>query len=286
MDAQVEVIGINITESVVVGAVVFFFVSFLLISILRWRPNLLRIDPSVQSSKMKEVTAELTTVKGQVSYLLGQLVVAEKKIRESEEENSRLRIKILSLETTVESLTKRVEEEEIHKFEDENSPLLVVVGSDEDLELDLASLRAVQTDTGMGFRRITDATLEKVVQRMNRARINGRPYDKMHMSVHSGPEGSGVYLGKELVTGVELSEIMKGIKILLIAGCEGGSIGDVLGVVPFVVTISEEVSHGDAALFSRAFWTQIGKKRKPDDALRLALQFAPSGMDEYVEGHW
>lgn len=286
MDAQVTNSWSIFTEMLTIGFFVFIAVSLLLFIVLRWRPDMLRFDPSVQSSRMKEVTAELSTVKGQVSYLLGQLVVAEKKIRESEEENSKLKIKILSLETTVESLTKRVEEEEMHKFEGENSPLLVVVGSDEDLELDLASLRAVQTDTGMGFRRVTDATLEKVVQRMNRARINGRPYDKMHMSVHSGPEGSGVYLGKELVTGVELSEIMKGIKILLIAGCEGGSIGDVLGVVPFVVTISEEVSHGDAALFSRAFWTQIGKKRKPDDALRLALQLAPSGMDEYVEGHW
>lgn len=286
MDAQVRFLGVNVSDTFIIGVVVFIAVSGLLIFIMRWHPNLLRFDLSIQSSRIKEVTAELITVQGQVKYLFGQLVVAENRIKDTENENGKLKIKVASLEGMIEYLTKQVEGEETIDKSSEESPLLVVIGSDVDLEIDLAALRAVQTETGMGFRRITDATLEKVVQRLNRARINGRPYDKMHMSVHTGPEGSGAYLGKQLVTGLELSEVMKGIKILLIAGCEGGSIGDVLGVVPYVVTISEEVSHGDASLFSRAFWTQIGKKKKPDDALILALQLSPSGMDEYVEGHW
>lgn len=287
MDAkidQVRVVGINYTDMFIIGIIVFVAVIILLFVILRWRPNLLRFDPSIQSSRMKEVTAELNTVKGQVTYLFSQLIVAEGKIKEGEEENRKCKNKISALESSLADLSKRVDEEEISKDLVDNPPLLVVVSSDDDLELDLTSLRAVQTETGMPFRRVTDATFDKLVQRMNRARINGRPYDKMHLSVHSGP--GGIYIGKDLVTGVELSEVMKGIKVLLIAGCESGGIGDVLGVVPYVVTISEEISHTDAALFSRAFWTQIGKKRKPDDALRLALQLSPSGMDEYVEGHW
>lgn len=283
LPAQEEIVTLNLTEITITGIVVFAAVSVLLFIVLRWHPDLLKFDPGVQSSRMKEVTAELNTVKGQVTYLLGQLVDAEKRIKDTEEENLRLRMKIIHLESTVDDLNKRVEGEDEHR-DDGSIPLLVIVGSDEDLELDLASLRAVQTNTGMGFRRITDATMEKVLQRLNRARMNGRPYDKIHMSVHSGPEG--IYLGKEVVTGTELSEALKGVNVLLLSGCEGGSIGDVLGVIPYVITISEEVSHTDAALFARAFWTQIGKNRRPDDALRIALRLAPSGMDEFVEGHW
>lgn len=164
------------------------------------------------------------------------------------------------------------------------SPVLVAIGSDALLQLDLTSMRAVETETGMEFRRIQNATLELIKQYLDRARINGHPYDKLHLGVHSGP--SGILLGGVLVESVKLSEILQGVKILLIAGCESSYVGDFLGVVPYVVTMTEKVPMNDAALFCRAFWTQIGRRKDPTEALRLALIAAPSGMNEYIESHW
>lgn len=179
----------------------------------------------------------------------------------------------------------------IKQLEDKNlidkapeTPLLVAIGSDAALKLDLASLRAVRTDTGMAFTRIEDATLEKVKRFLDRGRINGRPYDKVHLAVHSGPEG--IYLSNGLVNSVQLSEILEGVRILVLAGCEGDAVSDYLGVVPYVVSMTEKVGHGDAALFSRAFWEEIGRKTEPTEALRLAFKRAPSGMSEFVEQHW
>lgn len=146
------------------------------------------------------------------------------------------------------------------------------------------SLRAVERETGMDFRRVRDATFAKIKRYLDQARINGRPYTKVHMAVHAG-EG-GVFLGPERIDGLKFSEILDGVEILLIAGCEGNVIGDWIGRVPYVVTISEQVANEDASLFARAFWTQIGKGKNADDSVSVALNLAPSGMDEYVEKHW
>lgn len=164
------------------------------------------------------------------------------------------------------------------------TPVLVVIGADAPLLLDLASMRAVKTETGMDFRRVVNGTLKDLTQNLNRARINGHPYDKLHLAVHAN--SGGILLGGELITGVAFSEIVQGVKILLIAGCESSYVGDFLGVVPHVVTMTEKVSNVDAALFCRAFWTQIGHQVHPTAALQLALQAAPPGMEEYVEAHW
>jgi hypothetical protein len=164
------------------------------------------------------------------------------------------------------------------------SQMLVAIASDADLKVDLTSLRAVRTNTGMEFTRIEDVTLEKLKRYLDRARINGRPYKRLHLAVHAGPEG--IMMGNVLVNAVVLSEILQGIEVLLLAGCEGDVIGDYLGVVPYVITMTNKVSHTDAALFTRAFWEEIGGGREPSEALDYALDRAPSGMGEFVERHW
>lgn len=166
----------------------------------------------------------------------------------------------------------------------EISPVLVVIGSDAALKLDLTAMRAVQSETGMEFRRITDATFPVVKQYLDRARLNGHPYDKMHLAVRA--DHHGLILSGQVVDNIQFSEILKDVKILLIVGCAGSFIGDYLGVVPYVVTISETTSQADTAFFCRAFWTQIGKGKDATEALRSALRSAPSSMSEYVENHW
>lgn len=167
--------------------------------------------------------------------------------------------------------------------EDTLPVLIVAIGADAALKLDMAALRAVRTETGMEIQRIDDATLDKLRQTINRARMAGRRFN-VHMAVHSGPKG--VELGGQLIDPIALSEIFEGAHVLLIAGCESSQVGDFLGVVPYVVTMAEEVTHENASLFTRAFWTAIGKRMTPGPALRDALNRAPSGMSEYVTRHF
>lgn len=164
------------------------------------------------------------------------------------------------------------------------TPLLAAIGSDAMLKLDEAALRAVRTETGMEFERIRDATLPAIKRRLDRERGYGRPFDKLHLAVHSAPDG--IILSGQLVDAAALSEILDGVQVLLVAGCESSQIGDALGVVPYVITMNEAVGNADAAQFTKVFWTQIGKRKKPAEALRKALELAPSGMSEYVERHF
>lgn len=164
------------------------------------------------------------------------------------------------------------------------SPILVAIGSDAMLKLDIAAFRAVETETGLGFQRVPKATLAELKYRLDLARSKGRPYDKLHLAVHAVP--AGIELGGTLVDSEALSEILRGVKILVIAGCETTHTGAFLGVVPYVVTFSEAVSNNDAAFFCEAFWTQIGKRKKPQEALKIALSLSPSGLSEYIEHSW
>lgn len=164
------------------------------------------------------------------------------------------------------------------------TPVLVAVGADSMLKLDIAGFREVRTETGMGFTRILNATLPEIKYRLDLARSKREPFDKLHLSVHAVPEG--IELGGVLVDSEALSEVLQGIKIMVLAGCETTHVGAFLGVVPNLVTFSEKISNNDAAFFSKAFWMQIGKRVKPADALRLALEESPGSIEEYIEYHF
>lgn len=151
------------------------------------------------------------------------------------------------------------------------------------LEMDLASLRAVQMETGLEFERVLDATPEKLKKVLDRARMQ-RSQTYLHLAIRSDKEG--YQLGDEVVDAEWMSSVLGGVIILVVAGAESDWVGDLLGVVPYVITMSEEVNQRDAAMFSRAFWTEIGKGIGPVRALSLALQRSPAVMQEYVVRHW
>ena len=83
-----------------------------------------------------------------------------------------------------------------------------------------------------------------------------------------------------------LSERLLGVQVLVLAGCKGDGVGDWLGVVPHVITLSEDISHGDAATLTEQFWLHVAKGRTPADALSLALERCAPAVSEYVVRHW
>ncbi len=162
--------------------------------------------------------------------------------------------------------------------------LLVVLSPDAGMSVDLAALRGVRQSTGLSFKRLVGVSREVLARHLDRARFHGHPWRLVHMGVHSGPDG--VVLGDGVVSGAWLSEHMQGVEVLLLAGCSSDVIGDWLSVVPFVVTLSEDIPQDDAARLTAAFWSGIGSGLSPSDALLSALSRVPPSVAEYVERHW
>ncbi len=162
--------------------------------------------------------------------------------------------------------------------------LLVCIGPDSALMLDLAALRAVRSATGLKFMRILDATRAKFTLTLRRERNLGRPVELLHLALHASP--AGVEFADGVADGNWLSERLFGVRIMLLASCQGDSIGDWLGVVPHVITLSEDISHEDAAVLTQHFWHNIGLSMEPGAALDEALTHCPPAVSEYVVRHW
>ena len=165
-----------------------------------------------------------------------------------------------------------------------HATLLVVIGADASLRIDLAALRKVKRQTGLGFHRLTDASTEDLDAYLRRERSCGRPVSLLHLAVHAGHEG--VQLADGEVDGEWLSERLLGVQVLLLAGCQGDRIGDWLGVVPFVITIDAAIGHDDAAVLCEHFWMGIGQGLTPNAALDAALAACAPVVAEYVVRHW
>lgn len=168
---------------------------------------------------------------------------------------------------------------------DQNQPVLMVcVGDDPALTVDLAALRKVAVVTGMMYHRITGVTRDLFDAYMRRERSHDRQVKYLHLSVHA--DADGLKFGDGIVDGNWLSERLAGVVVLLLAGCEGDAVGDWLGVVPYVVSLAEAITHEDAAMLTLHFWMAIGNGLRPDNALDMALKRCPPVVSEYVTKHW
>jgi hypothetical protein len=162
--------------------------------------------------------------------------------------------------------------------------LFLCVGPDPALALDLSVLRRVRAATGMQFLRLVDLTRRKFADTLRRERGFGRPFKLLHMAVHASAEG--VQFADGFVDGSWLSERLDGVQVLLLATCNSESIGDWLGVVPYVVTFSEALGNEDAAVLTEHFWHSIALDKDPGEALDEALKHCPPAVAEYVVRHW
>lgn len=162
--------------------------------------------------------------------------------------------------------------------------LLVCIGNDPALMVDLAMLRAVKRETGLHFHRIRNATRTAIEDHLRRERELGRPVRYLHLACHGGSQG--ILLADGMVGGEWLSTHLQGVEVLLLGACKGEMVGDWLAVVPWVVTFADALGHKDAAVVTRAFWTAIANGRSPEDALQVALEAAPPHVSEFVVKHW
>jgi hypothetical protein len=71
-----------------------------------------------------------------------------------------------------------------------------------------------------------------------------------------------------------------------VAGSDSTEVGEFLGIIPYVITMSDKLPSRDAARFTRHFWTEIGNGIGPTLGLQRALEASPGRMSEYVKRHW
>lgn len=161
--------------------------------------------------------------------------------------------------------------------------LLVGVGNDAMLQEDLAQLRRVQTQTDIRISRLLPVSRASLVRTLDRHRAAGNPVRLLHLATHSGPQGLAFSDG--IATGQWLSEHLAGVDIAVLAGCSGDQVADLLGVVPAVVSMREDVENRAASIFAGAFWLAVGLGMDANEAFERALQRAPATVGEFVELH-
>lgn len=218
-----------------------------------------------------------------ISELEGTVASLQRLLYEKEQQNG-------TLQHQVATLTARVQE--LERIAPQTAPadsapkaaqqptLLVVLGDDPALRIDLTVLREVE-QYGWRVSRLFPVTKARLKQVLDRYRVNRRAIEYVHMAVHSGVEG--LVFRNEVVTSEWLSDNLKSVRVLVINGCNSDALGDWLGVVPFVVTMREEIGHDDAALFARLFWVAVASGLSPEDAYYQARDRSPQSVSEFVE---
>ena len=159
----------------------------------------------------------------------------------------------------------------------EDQPLMVVIGEDPALVVDLAALRGVR---GLRVTRLLPATQSSLKSTIERFRRQGKPLEYVHFAVHAGPEG---ILLDRIIKPSELSELLRGVRVAVFMGCVSTEIGDFLTVIPAVVAFREAVPHDEAWQFSLLFWRAIGEGLTPGNAFDRALERGPTSIGEYAE---
>ena len=162
--------------------------------------------------------------------------------------------------------------------------LLVGVGPEAGLDVDLTALREVQRKSNGCFRftRLLPVSFENLKNSLARRREAGNPIRNVHLAVHAGEDG--VIFTDGLVSGVRLSEVLQDVDVLLLAGCEADQVGDLLGVVASVITLREAVPMGDARAMTTVFWGAIAEGLDAAAAFERVLERCPA-ISEYIELH-
>lgn len=157
--------------------------------------------------------------------------------------------------------------------------ILVVIGpepttpSDPDFRTDLGAFDAVREVTGLGFTRLMNPSYQEFVDHTRRIRVQSDITLYCHIASHMNP--SGMQFRDQHVSPDMLSVHLTGMEVLFLAGCESTAIGDLLGVVPHVVTLLEAIDNKAARILGELFWLGIGRGLPPPQAYQAAIKRLP-----------
>lgn len=135
----------------------------------------------------------------------------------------------------------------------------------------------------VNYRRITNATVDKIRDEFRRRRSEGRMYKYLVFSAHMSERGIQLAENNILDPYWLNTNLSKDVELVILNGCESISIADKLaGVVNNVISVSEKVDNEDAASFLTAFWKSFVSGKDINDAFQHAKSTNPS-MSPFVD---
>lgn len=229
---------------------------------------------------LRDYEREIDDLRNQVRIIVAQYQDIIGKYKELEKSYNEAREESVSLRDQLNNLSSGYVMRDVRP----DKILLVLIGEiNSGLSLDLASIRAVRTETGMEIQTISDPSPENLKKALDRARMK-QDHIYLHMAIKADKEG--YQIGNKIVDASWLSSVLGGVIVLVVAGAESDNVGDFLGVIPYVISMSGDIAHRDASIFSRMFWTEIGRGIGPSLALRRALEKSPGTIREQIVSHW
>lgn len=156
-------------------------------------------------------------------------------------------------------------------------PVLLVYGEPEFGELDRNAMRRA----GVSFFRLVSSNLEDLKNELQRRRSEGRMYDVVHLSSHGG--SGTVMLNADTVSGIQLSDVLNGVRCVFLATCSNQLVADkLIGVVSYVIAVYEEIDTEDAGNFTYEFYKRYKESLNIEESFNGALAVMPS-ISEFVD---
>lgn len=230
-------------------------------------------------------SAGIPTYESREAQLAKRISDLEEHIKRQDIVIERLQSMLYDKQAKVEELTERVRQLEQTGSKDKATSkrkpgLVLAVGVDKMLKIDVAKLRGIKT---LRLSVIDNASKDELRGILEERRSGGSPVRLLHLSTHSGPEG--VLFSDGLADGEWLSENLKDVEVLVMAGCKAHRVASLLTVVPFVVSMRAEIENTDASTFSYHFWFAIGEGQEAEDAFHYALEKSRDVVSEMAEFH-
>ena len=233
----------------------------------------LRNQRSTPESKERQLSQRVTELEGTVRTLLRDHQEDQERIQQMEDTLRDAKTRIVYLEA---QLSKY---ERPHRDGDGKDRLLIALGPERAFHVDLAALRA----TGLRISRLVNVSRVSLKRTLDRYRRNNDQVKYMHLALHGNMDELGFSDGP--TDAVWLSGQLAGVQVLVLMACVSDAIGDLLGVVPYVVSMREGIAHGDAWQFTQVFWSLIADGADPELAFDETLDRVPPAVAEFAEMH-
>jgi hypothetical protein len=135
--------------------------------------------------------------------------------------------------------------------------------------------------TGIPFHRLKNCTALDFDRYLQAGRQDRATPWWVQISAHMG--STGILFADGVRSTAWLSQRIRGVRVLVLAGCENEEVGaQLVGLAVHVIVVYETIDTQNAQDFSYAFWREIGDGAEPPDAFARALEECPQ-VSEFVQ---
>lgn len=150
--------------------------------------------------------------------------------------------------------------------------LLLVTTVDDIQQTDEISLNRA----GVNYRRLSKADKTALDDELRRRRQEDALYKYIVFSGHMSDEGMYMADG-DILDSYWLNSNLAGVKLVILNGCESTTIAsDLVGVVDYVISMSEKIPNKVAGGFLWAFWNAMKEEKSIPGAFGIAKAYEPS----------